>query len=134
MQATLDREAKLLVIDAGRDSATVFLPRGNELLAKPFAYAYVGPVSFALAMTIGCALEDIAGNPPHTLRPSSRDAFVIEFPNALVCEGTVTLSPLHVGSHTVILKCHEEADNRFHVEAKLYADVVAIDFPLEYWF
>lgn len=119
--------------DARIPPPAVFLPRGKELSAKCFAYVYVVPASFAPAMIVGRALEDIAGNPLHT-QPSSCGALIVEFPNALVRERAVTLSPLHVGSYTVILECHEEVDNRFHLEADLYADVVTIDFPLEHWF
>lgn len=39
--------------NAGRDSATVFLPRGNEEWARRFAFAYVVPASFVLGLTVG---------------------------------------------------------------------------------
>lgn len=90
------------------------------------------PASFALALTIAHALEDVAGNPPHTHRLSTRGAFLVEFTNALVQEQAITLSPLRFSSCTVVLERHEEADNRFHVDDSLYADVVALDFPLEH--
>lgn len=81
-------------------------------LTHRFAYSYI---------TRGCAdpgafirrtLEEGAGHPPFRLAASSRDTMLVVFPDAYVRDAVLQLSPFQRGDHTLLLKPHEDADNR----------------------
>jgi hypothetical protein len=42
------------------------------------------------------------------------------------------MSPI-VYDNSITVERHEEADNRFYAFYNVYAEIAAVDFPLEHW-
>jgi hypothetical protein len=45
----------------------------------------------------------------------------------------VARSPINYEGNNIIVERHEDADNRFYAFYNIYAEVAAVDFPLEHW-
>jgi hypothetical protein len=43
------------------------------------------------------------------------------------------MSPIIYDGNNITVERHEEADNRFYAFYNIYAEIAAVDFPLEHW-
>jgi hypothetical protein len=101
--------------------------------ARCLAYVFLEHAVHSPHLFIRQAMEQAAGAPPFQLAASARGAGLMIFNTPEERDEIVAKSPISHDGNRLVVSRHEEADNRFYAYYRLYAEIAAVDFPLEHW-
>jgi hypothetical protein len=113
--------------------AEAHVDNGDYEDARVFAYVYLEHAVHAPHLFIRQDMEQAAGAPAFQLAASARGAGLMVFNTPEEREEIVAMSPIVHDGNRLTIERHEEADNRFYAFYRIYAEIAAVDFPLEHW-
>ena len=116
-----------------RSMAEAHVDNGDYDDARVFAYVYLEHAVHSPHLFIRQAMEQACDAPAFQLAASARGAGVMVFNTPKEREEVVARSPITHDGNTLTIERHEEADNRFYAFYRVYAEIAAVDFPLEHW-
>ncbi|XP_066361476.1 uncharacterized protein [Miscanthus floridulus] len=118
---------------ARRSMAEAHVSNENYEASRVYAYVHLEQAVHSPHLFIHYAMEQVCGAPPFHLAASSRGVGIMVFATMEAREHVVSMSPINYDVNTISVEPHEEADNRFYAFYHIYAEITAVDFPLEHW-
>jgi hypothetical protein len=113
--------------------AEVHVSNGNYEASRVFAYVYLEHAVHNPDLFIRQAMEQACGAPAFHLAASSRGVGIKVFASQEVWEQVIALSLITHDGNTITVERDKEADNCFYAFYNIYAEIAAVDFPLEHW-